>query len=43
MRAIENNNLEMLKYVIENGCPWYDDACYDAVSKNNLEMLIYIR
>ena len=39
---IKNGNLEILKYLHENGCPWDEDSCYNASENGNLEVLKYL-
>jgi hypothetical protein len=37
--AVRGDNLEVLKYVIELGCPWSKNVCIIAASNGNLEIL----
>lgn len=41
--AIDNNNLEIFKWLKENGCPWDEFICCDAAAKNRLEILKWTR
>ena len=39
--AAENGDLECLKYLHENGYPWYSNTCKSAAASGNLECLKY--
>jgi len=39
--AVENGQLEVLKYAHENGCPWDEDTCQCAALNGHLEVLQY--
>ena len=40
--AAQNDHLEILKYLHENGYPWNIDACYHAAMKGHLDILKYL-
>jgi hypothetical protein len=42
-RAAINGNLDVLKYLHENGCPWDEHACAYAAIYGNLDVLKYLR
>ena len=37
-----NDNLEVLKYLHERGCPWDETACAAAAQHDNLEVLKFL-
>jgi hypothetical protein len=41
--AAGNGQLEVLKYLRENGCPWGEDACSSAAGNGHLDVLKYLR
>ena len=41
--ALTYGNLDVLKYLRENGCPWDKSACYQAAWNGNLDELKYLR
>jgi len=40
--AIANGQLECLKYLHENGCPWNEKCCENASENGYLELLKYL-
>jgi len=38
-KTAENGNLNILKWVRENGCPWNSSTCIKAASGGHLEIL----
>lgn len=41
-KAVENDNLECLIYLYENGCPYNDETMYLVATKGNVECLSYL-
>ena len=41
LTAARFGNLEILKYLHENGCPWYSDTCSSAADGGHLMCLTY--
>ena len=37
----EKGNLELLQFLHENGCPWYEETCSEAAYNGHLECLKY--
>ena len=40
--AIKNNYLEIVKYLLENGCPLCNDIMYQCYINNKIDILIYL-
>jgi hypothetical protein len=40
--ATRPKSTDCLRYLHENGCPWENSVCYDAIRHNNLESLRYL-
>ena len=41
MNAAEQGNLDVIKYLHENGCPWDEETCWRAAQAGHLDVLKY--